>query len=70
MLPALDQWIDDASAELIPKAHPEHPQFGLAKLLAALGVAGYAYYDTAQVARNAIEFFGSDLVRELESAPS
>ena len=39
VLPALDQWIDDASAELIPKAHPEHPQFGLAKLLAALGVA-------------------------------
>jgi hypothetical protein len=38
--------------------------------LAALGVAGYAYYDTAQVAKNAIQFFGSDLVREVESAVS
>ena len=30
--------------------------------LAALGVAGYAYYDTAKIAETAIEFFESDIV--------
>ena len=30
--------------------------------LAALGIAGYAYYDTAKVAETAVEFFDSDLV--------
>jgi Co/Zn/Cd efflux system component len=29
--------------------------------LAALGVAGYAYYDTAQVAKTSIEFFGCEI---------
>lgn len=38
VLPALDQSLDEASAALIPDAHPEHPQFGLAKLLRALGL--------------------------------
>lgn len=32
--------------------------------LAALGVAGYAYYDTAKVAETAIDFFESDIERE------
>ena len=30
-------------------------------VIGALGVAGYAYYDTAQVATTAIELFGSDI---------
>lgn len=38
VLPGLDQSLDDAGWAAIPR-HPEHPQFGLAKLLAALGVA-------------------------------
>jgi ATP-dependent helicase/nuclease subunit B len=37
VLPALDTDLDDESWSAIP-AHPEHPQFGLAKLLDALGV--------------------------------
>ncbi len=35
VLPALDQSLDSSSADLIPAGHPEHPQFGLAKLLRA-----------------------------------
>ena len=37
---------------------------GIARLLpimGALGVAGYAYYDTGQVGQTAIEFFGSNI---------
>lgn len=30
-------------------------------VIGALGVAGYAYYDTAQVGQTAIEFFGRDM---------
>src|SRR5262245_21162011 len=39
ILPALDQTLDDESWKAIAPAHPEHPQFGLKKLLDALGVA-------------------------------
>jgi ATP-dependent helicase/nuclease subunit B len=39
ILPALDQRLDDESWNAISPAHPEHPQFGLKKLLDALGVA-------------------------------
>jgi ATP-dependent helicase/nuclease subunit B len=38
ILPALDQTLDDESWNAISPAHPEHPQFGLKKLLDALGV--------------------------------
>ena len=38
VLPALDQDLDDESWRKIVPDHPEHPQFGLAKLLAALGL--------------------------------
>ena len=38
ILPALDQGLDAAGADLITKNHPEHPQFGLAKLLRALSL--------------------------------
>ena len=38
VLPALDMSADAASWSIIAEKHPEHPQFGLAKLLAALGV--------------------------------
>lgn len=38
VLPALDQTLDAASADMIPRSQPEHPQFGLLKLLATLGV--------------------------------
>ncbi len=38
VLPGLDQSLDDTSWAAIPN-HPEHPQFGLANLLAALGLA-------------------------------
>jgi ATP-dependent helicase/nuclease subunit B len=38
VLPALDQTLDDTSWEAIVPNHPEHPQFGLKKLLDALGV--------------------------------
>ena len=34
--------------------------------LAALGIAGYAYYDTAKVAQVAVEFFESDIVMSEE----
>ena len=37
VLPGLDQSLDDAGWAAVPN-HPEHPQFGLAKLLTALGV--------------------------------
>lgn len=39
-------------------------------VIGALGVAGYAYYDTAQVAATAIELFGSDLDLERPGACS
>ena len=39
VLPALDQSLDAASAALIPRGHPEHPQFGLTKLLQAIDCA-------------------------------
>ncbi len=38
VLPGLDQAIDDESFGLIAKQHPDHPQFGLSKLLTDLGV--------------------------------
>lgn len=38
VLPALDQWLDEASWNAIVPSHPEHPQFGLKKLLDGLGV--------------------------------
>ena len=37
VLPALDTTLDDASFACIVPDHPEHPQFGLKKLLDALG---------------------------------
>ena len=39
VLPAFDQGLDAEACALIAKGHPEHPQFGLAKLLGHLGVA-------------------------------
>ena len=39
VLPGLDQALDEESWQAILPAHPEHPQFGMRKLLAALGVA-------------------------------
>jgi double-strand break repair protein AddB len=39
VLPGLDQRLDAASWDAILPAHPEHPQYGMCKLLAALGVA-------------------------------
>src|SRR5262245_49993631 len=39
ILPALDLTLDEESWNEIVPAHPEHPQFGLKKLLDALGVA-------------------------------
>src|SRR5262249_36171949 len=38
LLPGLDQSLDAARWESLVPAHPEHPQFGLKKLLDALGV--------------------------------
>ncbi|MGL4397453.1 MAG: double-strand break repair protein AddB [Hyphomicrobium sp.] len=38
VLPCLDTDLDDASWNQITPSHPEHPQFGLKKLLDALGV--------------------------------
>jgi ATP-dependent helicase/nuclease subunit B len=38
VLPGLDQSLDQESWQSIVPAHPEHPQFGLKKLLDALGV--------------------------------
>jgi ATP-dependent helicase/nuclease subunit B len=39
VLPGLDQQLDDVSFASARDKHPEHPQFGLAKLLGMLGVA-------------------------------
>lgn len=39
VLPALDTSLDDASWNRITPEHPEHPQFGLKKLLDSLGVS-------------------------------
>jgi ATP-dependent helicase/nuclease subunit B len=39
VLPAFDQRLDNAACALIAAQHPEHPQFGLAKLLLQLSVA-------------------------------
>lgn len=39
VLPGLDQTLDDESFALVRKGHPDHPQYGLAKLIADLGVA-------------------------------
>jgi ATP-dependent helicase/nuclease subunit B len=39
VLPALDQDMDEESWAAITPRHPEHPQFGLSRLLSALGVA-------------------------------
>ena len=38
VLPGLDQFLDDASWNEIAPHHPEHPQFGLKKLLDGLGI--------------------------------
>ena len=38
VLPGLDQTLDEESWQSIVPAHPEHPQFGLKRLLDALGV--------------------------------
>src|SRR5262245_19615074 len=38
VLPGLDQRLDEESWQTIVPAHPEHPQFGLKKLIDALGV--------------------------------
>ncbi|MEQ1669607.1 MAG: double-strand break repair protein AddB, partial [Hyphomicrobium sp.] len=38
VLPALDQTLDDASWDKIVPGHPEHPQFGLKRLLDQLGL--------------------------------
>jgi ATP-dependent helicase/nuclease subunit B len=38
VLPGLDQALDQESWEAIAPAHPEHPQFGLRKLIDALGI--------------------------------
>lgn len=38
VLPALDVALDEDSWSIVREKHPEHPQFGLAKLLATLGV--------------------------------
>jgi ATP-dependent helicase/nuclease subunit B len=38
VLPGLDQELDEESWNAVLPAHPEHPQFGMRKLLAALGV--------------------------------
>lgn len=38
VLPALDRHLDSATWDLIRDNHPEHPQYGMTKLLAALGV--------------------------------
>ena len=38
VLPAIDQMLDEASWSAIVPDHPEHPQFGLKKLLDRLGV--------------------------------
>jgi ATP-dependent helicase/nuclease subunit B len=39
VLPGLDLTLDEESWNVLVPAHPEHPQFGLKKLLAALGVS-------------------------------
>ncbi len=39
VLPSLDQECDDATWNAIAPKHPEHPQFGLAKLIEGLGVS-------------------------------
>jgi ATP-dependent helicase/nuclease subunit B len=38
VLPAIDKTLDDESWDAIVPGHPEHPQFGLKKLLDALGL--------------------------------
>jgi hypothetical protein len=37
-------------------------------IIGAVGVAGYAYYDTTQVAKNAIDFFSSNFSIEMDEA--
>jgi ATP-dependent helicase/nuclease subunit B len=39
VLPALDQALDEESWQRIVPEHPEHPQFGLKRMLDALGIA-------------------------------
>lgn len=39
VLPALDQACDEATWNAIAPGHPEHPQFGLARLIEGLGVS-------------------------------
>ncbi len=39
VLPGLDTALDDANWEAIGREHPEHPQFGLNRLLVRLGIA-------------------------------
>src|SRR5262249_23673885 len=39
VLPGLDLALDDASWQTIVPDHPEHPQFGMKRMLDALGVA-------------------------------
>ncbi len=46
VIPGLDRALDDASWREVG-THPEHPQHGLAKLLAALGVARAAVGEVA-----------------------
>lgn len=49
VLPGLDTMLDDESWEIIKTRHPEHPQYGLAHLMARVGVARSAVRTLAKV---------------------
>jgi ATP-dependent helicase/nuclease subunit B len=44
VLPGLDQYLDEASWQAISPDHPEHPQFGLKRLIEALGISREAVH--------------------------
>lgn len=64
VLPGLDQSLDEDSWNEIVPAHPEHPQFGLRKLLDALGVRREDVLPLPGLARDAGQQARASLVSE------
>lgn len=71
VLPALDMDLDAASWDIVGQKHPEHPHFGLAKLITTLGVSRDAIAELpgygADAAAAARRTFISEAMRPAET---
>lgn len=65
VLPALDTGLDEAAWQAIVPQHPEHPQFGLKKLLDALGLERESVHTLPGATADAVETARQQLVSEM-----